>query len=125
MRKMSFMFLAMLFSIALVGCRQETSTTNEATTGMAESDTHVKVDPEITAALAELSADDHVLAIAQKFCAVEPENLLGSMGAPVKVMIEGEPVFLCCAGCEESALADPQKTLASLHKLKAANGTGQ
>ena len=36
MRQLSFIFLAMLVSIALVGCSQETSTTNEATTGMTE-----------------------------------------------------------------------------------------
>lgn len=39
------------------------------------------------------------------------ESRLGSMGMPVKLMIQGRPVFLCCSGCESEALADPVKTL--------------
>lgn len=83
------------------------------------------MDAEITAALAELSDDDRVAAEAQKFCAVEPENRLGSMGAPIKVMIEGQEVFLCCDGCKDAALKDPKATLASVAKLKATNSPGK
>lgn len=79
------------------------------------------MESEITTAMAELSAEDRVAAEAQKFCAVEQENLLGSMGAPVKVMIEGQPVFLCCEGCKDAALKDPQATVAAVAKLKESN----
>jgi hypothetical protein len=79
------------------------------------------VDDEITAALAELPEEERVAAAAQKFCAVEQENLLGSMGVPFKVMVDGQPVFLCCAGCKEKALANSQETLATVEKLKLAN----
>jgi Cu/Ag efflux protein CusF len=41
------------------------------------------------------------------------------MGPPVKVQIDGQPVFLCCAGCEEKALANPKQTLAKVAELKA------
>ena len=72
-------------------------------------------------ALAELSPEDRKLAEAQKFCAFENESRLGGMGKPYKIEIEGQPVFLCCEGCKEGALKDPQETLAKVEKLKAAN----
>ena len=80
-----------------------------------------KEDPKIEAALNELSEEDRGLAKAQKFCAVAEKGRLGSMGKPVKIMVEGQPVFLCCDGCEEEALKNPQETLAKVEKLKEAN----
>ena len=44
---------------------------------------------------------------------------LGAMGVPVKVMVKAQPVFLCCAACEERAKADPDKTLQKVKDLKA------
>ena len=79
-------------------------------------------DERIKAALAKLSSDDRKLAEAQRFCAVETENRLGSMGKPVKVMIEGQPVFLCCAGCEDAAKDEQEKTLQRVKKLKHDSG---
>jgi hypothetical protein len=78
-------------------------------------------DAKIAAAMHELSDDDRREAEAQKYCAVANTNLLGSMGKPYKVMIEGQPVFLCCDGCEEQALKDPKATLAKVAELKRAN----
>jgi len=49
----------------------------------------------IKAVLGRMSAADRSLAMAQKFCPVNQDTLLGSMGPPVKVMIESQPVFLC------------------------------
>ena len=74
---------------------------------------------EVKAALAKLSPEDRRLAEAQVFCAVLEKNYLGSMGTPVKVMVKGRPVFLCCDGCEKKALANPDQTLAKVEKLKA------
>jgi hypothetical protein len=71
--------------------------------------------------LAKLSPDDRKLAEAQKFCAVEEENRLGAMGKPVKVMLKGETVFLCCKGCVKQAKADPDKILAKAKELKEKN----
>ena len=73
-----------------------------------------------SAAIAKLPEDDRAAATAQKFCVVEDKSRLGSMGMPIKIMVEGQPVFLCCAGCEDEALKDPQATLAKVEKLKAA-----
>lgn len=76
------------------------------------------VDSEIATALAELSPEDQELAARQRFCAVLPESRLGSMGTPVKLSIEGQTVFVCCQGCSEQALADPQATVAKVKKLR-------
>jgi uncharacterized protein (TIGR03000 family) len=68
--------------------------------------------------LAKLSAADRRLAEAQKFCAVQEQNLLGSMGKPVKVLIKGQPVFLCCEACTTRAKNNADQTLAKVKKLK-------
>jgi hypothetical protein len=54
----------------------------------------------------------------QKLCLVADEPL-GSMGTPIKVNVKGRDVFLCCEGCREAVLKDPDKYLAKLD----ANGT--
>ena len=76
---------------------------------------------EIQANLAKLSPEDRPLAEAQKFCCVEEENRLGSMGKPEKVVVKGQPVFLCCKGCRDQALTHPEETLKKAQELKAKN----
>lgn len=71
--------------------------------------------------LAKLSPEDRKLAEEQKFCAVLSKNLLGSMGVPDKLIINGQPVFLCCDGCETRAKAHADRTLAKVQELKEAN----
>lgn len=93
----------------------------EATVVDAAADSANSIDPEITAALAQLSAEDRQLAIAQKFCAVATSSALGSMGTPIKLEINGESVLLCCEGCRTRALRQPEVTLASVAKLKQEN----
>jgi Cu(I)/Ag(I) efflux system membrane fusion protein len=68
--------------------------------------------------LEKLSAADRELAVAQEVCPITGEPL-GSMGVPVKVMLDGEPVFLCCRGCEPEAQAHPSETLAKVQKSRA------
>jgi Cu(I)/Ag(I) efflux system membrane fusion protein len=72
----------------------------------------------IAAALAKLLPADRALAAGQQFCAVSDKSRLGSMGPPVKVVLNGEPVFLCCEGCEQAAKDDPQGTLARAKALR-------
>jgi membrane fusion protein, copper/silver efflux system len=69
--------------------------------------------------LAKLSAEDRRLTEAQKFCPVRPANRLGSMGVPVKVMLMGQPVFLCCEACVRDAKAHEEQTLGKTKELKA------
>ena len=72
----------------------------------------------IKANLAKLNPEDRKLAEAQKWCAVEPENELGSMGKPVKLVLKGEPVFLCCKGCVKAAQKNPDETLQKAKELR-------
>jgi len=76
-------------------------------------------DTKVVAALGKLLPEDRALATAQKFCPVLPENRLGSMGVPVKVMLEGKPVFLCCKGCVDEAQSDPAKFRQRVDELRA------
>jgi multidrug efflux pump subunit AcrA (membrane-fusion protein) len=63
--------------------------------------------------LAKLSPADQVLAAKQKTCPVTGE-LLGSMGVPPVVEINGRKVFLCCKGCEAALRKEPGKYLSKL-----------
>jgi len=77
-----------------------------------------KLDPKIAAALASLNKEDRTLVDSQKYCAIMTDKLLGSMGTPLKVEVNGKPVFLCCKGCKTKALRDPDATLATVAKLR-------
>ena len=78
-----------------------------------------KEDADLRSERAKLSPEDQRLVAAQEFCAIQTGERLGSMGPPVKVMVKGEPVFLCCKGCQKKALANPDRTLAKVEELKA------
>jgi hypothetical protein len=111
--------LALSFATCLaVGCGESPApapATPAALTANAASGEEAK----FAKAIAELPEEDRPIATAQKFCAVENQSRLGSMGRPFKVMIEDKPVFLCCEGCKDEALKDPQATLAKVEELKA------
>ncbi|HUY91566.1 MAG TPA: hypothetical protein VMV10_22690 [Pirellulales bacterium] len=100
--------------VCCAGCSKKAASDPQATLAS------VKKLKKIAASLAKLSPDDRKTAEAQAYCAVETENRLGTMGKPVKLLIGGQPVFLCCAGCEDAAKADPEKTLAKAKELKTA-----
>jgi hypothetical protein len=68
----------------------------------------------------ELSPTDQALADQQKVCPVSDEEL-GGMGPPIKLVVKGEPVFICCKGCEKKVNADPDKYLAKVAQLKKVN----
>lgn len=73
-----------------------------------------------SAVLAKLSPADRSAAEAQKYCAVAEGSLLGGMGAPIKLVLDGKPVFLCCKGCVNQAQANPAATIAKVDELKKA-----
>jgi Cu(I)/Ag(I) efflux system membrane fusion protein len=77
-----------------------------------------ETESKIQATLAKLSPQDRKLAEQQRACVVLPNSLLGSMGVPPKLTIDGETVFVCCAGCEKAARANPKETLKRLTELK-------
>jgi uncharacterized protein (TIGR03000 family) len=69
--------------------------------------------------VAQLNGEDRRLAEQQKFCAVQTDNELGSMGVPAKTIVKGQPVFLCCSGCEKTAQGNPDATLKKVAELRA------
>ena len=74
----------------------------------------------VKAAMAKLSPEDRRLAEAQVFCAIDQDSPLGTMGPIFKVVIKGQPVFLCCKGCVAEAHAHPDQTLAHFQSLSGA-----
>ena len=112
-----------------VGCQSQSSTppTEASAHVEAEGADHagheqgVDGESDVTLAMAKLSPEDRTEAEAQKFCAVMNTSLLGSMGAPLKLDVQGQPVFVCCAGCKSKALKNPDETLETVAKLKAEN----
>jgi hypothetical protein len=100
--------LALSLSLIASGCGQDNAPP-------------VDKEAKIKASLDELDPADRKLAQEQKYCAVETEKRLGTMGKPIKVMVKDQPVFLCCKSCEKKAQQDPDKTLAVVKELKSEN----
>jgi hypothetical protein len=59
--------------------------------------------------------DDKQLVARQKICPVTEEPL-DSMGGPVRLVVDGRVVFICCKGCEKSLRQKPDKYLSKLPK---------
>jgi RND family efflux transporter MFP subunit len=76
------------------------------------------------AGLAKLSPEDRKRAETQRYCPVLTDNLLGIMGKPVKVLVNGQPIFLCCKNCVSQALANAAKTIAKVNEAKARATSG-
>jgi len=56
--------------------------------------------PDTMKGLRQLSLTDQRLAMKQRTCPITGD-LLGSMGKPIKVNVDGRTVFVCCQGCVE------------------------
>ena len=48
-------------------------------------------------------------------CPVSGE-MLGTMGAPLKIDVNGQQVWICCDACKDKLLASPDEYLAKLKK---------
>ncbi|WP_235908928.1 hypothetical protein [Roseiconus nitratireducens] len=66
---------------------------------------------QMTVSVVRTTPADAPLIAAQKTCPVMDEPL-GSMGGPVKLMVGGKPIFLCCRGCIKKVEAEPAKYMA-------------
>jgi hypothetical protein len=110
MKLLSILLLAAI--LALAGCDNTKSTPRAEPNPAASGE-----DAKIKASLDKLSPEDRGLAQAQKRCPVT-DQLLGSMGVPIKLMVNGQPVFVCCQACPKEALKDPDKTLQKVTELK-------
>lgn len=82
-----------------------------------------ELEKKITESLAGLSAEDQKLVVAQRFCPMMIHSRLGATGAPIKVMVENKPVFVCCKHCVEDAVKGGKGTLKTVDKLKASSAT--
>ncbi|MBI2480169.1 MAG: hypothetical protein HYV60_16520 [Planctomycetia bacterium] len=67
------------------------------------------------AELAKLSPQDAASAEKQHMCPVSGE-MLGAMGAPQKVDVNGRNVWICCDGCKDQLLEKPDEYLAKLRQ---------
>lgn len=76
-------------------------------------------DRKLELTLAKLSQADRKLVESQKFCPVLTDSKLGSMGVPVKVMVKGQPVFVCCNACSKQATNEGETTLKKVADLRA------
>lgn len=59
---------------------------------------------------AQLTADDHSLVQQQRICPVMDQPL-GSHGEPIKLLVDGQPLYVCCEGCIEQVVEHPYPTL--------------
>lgn len=100
--------------ICCKGC--ETRLKNDSQTYIAVLEAHAqtpKPNAKVAAALSKLSPADRSIAEQQRFCPVADFEL-GAMGTPIKVDVNGKPVFICCDGCRERLLAKSEFYLAKL-----------
>ena len=66
------------------------------------------------AGLAKLSDEDRASAEKQHMCPVS-DQMLGTMGAPIKLTLNDQDVWICCNGCRKKAEADPDAILAKVN----------
>ncbi len=69
-----------------------------------------------------LSAADRTEALAQLVCPISDEPL-GSMGVPFKMTVKGQPILLCCQGCEAEVKKNPDDALKKVAELKSSRKT--
>jgi hypothetical protein len=122
LRALTFVSLATLFGAAVLagGCGKALTNTPPKASTSPEHKGHVaKHEAQDSGPAAPeakplaSSAEDRELIAKQKICPVTGQAL-GSMGDPVKVVVKGRTVFLCCSGCEAAIKKDPDKYLARL-----------
>lgn len=73
---------------------------------------------EVILNFAKLSPEDRKLAEAQRECPTGGRLGGEGMGVPIKLMIKGEPVFICCKGCKGAVEKDPDETLKKVADLR-------
>lgn len=116
--------MVLLVPLAIAGCKDAASDKAKAPAadqGRVSDQSADKQgeEAEIRANLAKLGPEDRKLAEEQQFCVIQKGNRLGSMDVPLKVMVKGQPVFVCCKGCVKKALNNPDQTLTRVQELRA------
>lgn len=98
MSRSLFLALPLALSVGLAGCGSEKQVEPAAHESHSHDEHSAHEKSEVSEAFADLSLADREAAAAQKMCPVSDQEL-GSMGTPIKVVVEGRDVFVCCQGC--------------------------
>ena len=114
-RLFALLMFAGVSAFLSVGCASKQETTQPATPESDSSSTVEQGQSDVERELAKLPEEDRELARAQKVCPVTGE-LLGSMGVPIKVTVDGRSLFICCEGCEEEVKKNFDEYVAKLEK---------
>lgn len=77
-------------------------------------------DAQVEKTIGKMAPEDRALIKAQRFCPVLDRARLALDGPPVKVILDGKTVFLCCEACLPMAKTDPAKTLRKVRSLQEA-----
>ena len=111
----------LVIAVGISGCADSPAPVDQSQGTVGADDDHdhdVDADhdhAEIPKGFEDLSADDRAAALKQATCPVLGGKL-GAMGTPYKINVQGRDVFLCCEGCKEELLKDPDKYLAKLEQ---------
>jgi YHS domain-containing protein len=73
----------------------------------------VVTEPKPKVTLAELDKSDQAGIARQQVCPVTGAKL-GSMGDPIKMLVDGKPLYLCCQGCVAKVKNAPETYLAKV-----------
>lgn len=103
--------------VSLLGCQKSNNAVTD-TSGTAATAETAAIPPEMEKykdAIQKLPKEEWIVVYEQKICPVSDE-VLGSMGTPIKVTVEGQDVYICCEGCRKSLEENPKKYLEKLSK---------
>jgi hypothetical protein len=87
-------------SFVVLGCSSEPNLPADAEDHHSHEGHTTHEETDVDEAFAKLDPKDREAALAQKICPVS-DQALGSMGKPIKVTVDGQDIFVCCAGCVE------------------------
>ena len=99
-------------SMAIAGCTSNHSTPPATSTSNSEQQRDSGMNS-MKEGLAKLAPEDAAAAERQHICPVSGE-MLGTMGTPLKVHVKDQDVWICCEGCKDQLITDPDTYLAKL-----------
>jgi anti-sigma factor RsiW len=115
-----------LLTTLLVRPRNQIRPRDPSAPGVGEEPGASGVSAQVLMNLATLDPADRRVAESQQTCAADDCSFrLGTNGPPVKLVLQGTPVFCCCPECELWARAHPRETLAKVETLRHQHQAGR
>ncbi len=118
-RKLLVLWAVVGLSLGLYGCSTSSTPEPQPSVEAEAHGDHSHADQSdmdaMHAQLAKLSPEDAASAEKQHICPVSGE-MLGLMGPPIKVDVQGTQVWICCEDCREQLLENPDEFLAKMKK---------